>query len=170
MKQREIKFRLRSASNKIVGYEKWYIGERDEETGSYRAIPQWLYSKDYKYWNPQEIFHRHKDQFTGLLDKNGKEIWEGDIVLYPDTYIESVDVGVGMMPVAQTQENSFFPVEFKNGIFGLEIKKSELLSDGFYSIEEIARETSNVDLGDTLEVIGNIYENSGLLKVENKEE
>lgn len=84
-------------------------------------------------------------QFTGLTDKNGKKIFEGDIVKYEDTpasdyYRETVIVNRG------------------------EVK----FADGEYYVTE--RET--VTMGDLIyngtmecEVIGNIHDNPELLEV-----
>ena len=102
-------------------------------------------------------------QFTGLLDKNRKEIYEGDIIAYEDTESEYVDVEVGMMKVAETPLNSFAQVKFHNGYFGLDIQEGELFKyhKGIHSFEwweeQVGEEPS-------LEVIGNIYENEELLK------
>lgn len=99
-------------------------------------------------------------QYTGLLDKNKKEIYEGDILLVQDEYTEPVtDEGLG--PVEPS--NHLAPVIFKNGCFGIDIKETEnWFSKGFYAFE------SNLDdLGD-LEIIGNIYENKELLEVSNE--
>jgi len=78
-------------------------------------------------------------QFTGLLDKNGKEIYEGDIVEFFDD-----------MDVLRKE-----PVTFENGSFGFIIgwEQEEFL--GFNN------EWLNLD---ELEVIGNIYENPELLE------
>jgi uncharacterized phage protein (TIGR01671 family) len=100
-------------------------------------------------------------QFTGLKDKNGKEINEGDILLIPDDYTEVItDDGQGPTEPC----NHLSVVVFKEGAFGVEIiDPANIYRRGFHSMDFIHR-----DIGDSseelFEVIGNIYENPELLK------
>ena len=86
------------------------------------------------------------EQFTGLLDKNGKEIYEGDI-LRGYGYDGSAKDCLGK--VLWTR-----PVIFANGMFTTDDEKNEII--GYDILSKCRFE----------EVIGNIHDNPKLLKGE----
>lgn len=99
-------------------------------------------------------------QYTGLKDKNGKEIWEGDVVVLPDSEITPItDWGQG----PEEDMNHLSPVEFKDGCFGLNVlEDSRTFCKEFWSFDSIFN-GEGYKLED-LEIIGNIYENPELIK------
>lgn len=82
------------------------------------------------------------EQFTGLKDKNGKDIYEGDICSFASKTGKHTGV-----------------VEWSGDLasFGLRIVKNNFL----YTFSDL--DTMGVNL-DTLEVIGNIHENPELME------
>lgn len=97
-----------------------------------------IMTKDWENYREGEYFYENSQtliQFTGLLDKNGKEIYEGDIVQ---------DVVVKM-------KSAVVFTDYAN--FGL---KSNLKDNEYETIDPAFTETS-------IEIIGNIYENENLL-------
>ena len=87
-------------------------------------------------WNDYEVIPDTVGQFTGLLDKNGKEIYEGDIVAndFGNAYIVNMTV--------------------------------EWCTDGFWALHEIDGDDTMHFVADYLkeiEIIGNIHDNPELL-------
>jgi len=143
---RPIKFRLRNRQNQIVGYEKWYEGHWLIDEHRYDAYPRCLYCKANKNWTPDFIPHDFKEQFTGLLDKNGKEIYDGDIVLYSKSRDYQGYKGI---------------IGFFEG--GFRIYNS--LKEQYPRDIEIQTAFDRLQL----EVIGNIHDNPELLKSKGRE-
>ncbi len=86
-----------------------------------------------------EVDSNTAGQFSGLLDKNGKEIYEGDIVVYGG-HCKHV-------------------VEFKHGMFGYAVMGGWFIGYGGNS-----NFTFNpLDKSDEHEIIGNIHDNPELL-------
>jgi uncharacterized phage protein (TIGR01671 family) len=89
-------------------------------------------------------------QFTGLTDKNGREIYEGDIVRAKTVYHSVFNKNDSLFSIG-SQNGTFVFVNIKGSI-------ERQWSDGnneWYSIENI--ETFEI------EIIGNIHENPELL-------
>lgn len=89
-------------------------------------------------------------QYTGLHDKNGKEIFEGDIVRYTWDMLSDVNA---------TEK-------------GKKVRISKVFWSDWRVSWAIGKKSCNNDLfryvrnGNTVEVIGNIYENPDLLEAE----
>ena len=162
MNKRKIKFR---AWNKVWGMMS-LVDKIEFEEGKPVSVSVTIKATDFDHTDEWSDYEVGDDiilqQFTGLKDVNGVEIYEGDIILYPDTESEFIDVGIGGegVKVAETGINSFFPVEFKDGEFGINVNlNSEILYNGWYTLRMALEEVESI------EVIGNIYENPELLKV-----
>ena len=102
--------------------------------------------------NKKEIYYINSEtigQFTGLTDKNGKKIFEGDIVVTRYSNGEICSIG---------------DVQFDYGVFGAEWtahKKHKTMVGGWGQLHNLRR--FDDDIINHVEVIGNIYDNPELL-------
>jgi uncharacterized phage protein (TIGR01671 family) len=95
-------------------------------------------------WDELEV-----TQFTGVLDKNGKEIFEGDIVRHDYAVAPKEFPSGGIMVVGNETPDGM-------KIVGLEM--FDPVSSTTYTFD------ANTETQEDVEVLGNIYENPELLK------
>lgn len=131
---REIKFRAWDKDNKIMSRPLNVWEAKDMLTGVYLTHT----IRDPKDFLPELM------QYTGLKDKNGKEIWEGDLIRITST--PGKDAFRDNLP----DTNSIAKVFFKDGAFQTNFYNSllRIALPGNWQVE----------------VIRNIYENPELLK------
>lgn len=152
---REIKFRARERHNKVMGEVRIL--------DSVCQIVQVRYEKMYGMWEFKNI---KLMQFTGLQDKNGIDIYEGDILEIPQYAFSNI-------PEFYSKE----VISFEYGRFGFyknkrieDYKHVENFKD-LYSLFRKVKKNYVSNLGEVyeyeadFEVIGNIYENPELLEV-----
>ena len=168
---REIKFRGKDANGKwfFGDLHQWnngevYIGVHDDSW-----TDDGLHSQSYPTF--QEINPDTVGQFTGLLDKNGKEIYEGDIlhvIEYENIgFVELTSEEIEIFTIDELKgkiiDEYTTPIEFEEGAFLMSSSSEEKNhNDTFF----------NALFGDMhhshpifdFEVIGNIYDNLELLK------
>ena len=133
-----------------IKFRSW---DKKEKQMTYFTLEQLIDSIGFEYVIPENLIrlapipigdrnNKIRMQFTGLLDKNGKEIYEGDI-------LEVHRYGL--------EEKHRTVVRFESGGFILEDDFGEAVTIG-WAID------SWDDDGHKYSVIGNIHENSELLK------
>lgn len=133
---RTIKFRGYNRKNNI-----WLYGFYLQNRGQHFVCPDEFATG--KSWEDYEIDPETLGQFTGLFDKNGAEIYEGDIVSHP--YIDPIFRAI----VDESSVKS--KVAFHDGAFVINYDV-----DDFIFLDAFIREGH-------VEVVGNIHDNPELL-------
>lgn len=136
---RTIKFRGKKPSDGSWVYGSFVISEDLNAAIYYQVGRGSVKTMDYAYVDPDSV-----GQFTGLIDKNGKEIYEGDILA-----VEGIPFGV----VRWHEDGYFFIYDSTGGV---------ALNNTYRALGEMIRFFNRTEIA--YFVIGNIHDNPELWK------
>lgn len=128
---RTIKFR-----GKSILTDEWFYGDLVHSADKKRTA---ILVNDKESYDECEVDPETVGQFTGLMDKNGNEIYEGDIVKWSN----------GML----------YAVKFLDGMFYASVEEC---NEGIFGGFPMHRLTEYED--GRCEIVGNIHDNTELLK------
>lgn len=134
---REIKFRAwdkKTKTMRFVDAIEWNVADLDKQ--KITRVKLAFYKRPF--WRWRDIKDVILMQYTGLKDKHGEGIYEGDLICHP--FEAEYSMGI---------------VKINQGHWSIGNPKVE----GHYDLEELYE-----DDWAKCEIIGNIYENRGLLK------
>ena len=142
---RTIKFRGKKPTNGVWVYGSLVYSNEIDAAIYFQTVSGSVNSMEWVYVNPDTVC-----QFTGFLDKNGKEIYEGD-VLRSDEYPYSC--------IGDKERDNYYAVVYyceEGACFGIVMVKNPNssvagISDGI--LDDVEREKMK-----SFEVIGNIHE------------
>ena len=149
---REIKFRVWSPLNKKM----YKLGKIEFEYGLTTLFPECWQAYTNSALEPEAILL----QYTGLTDKNGKEIYEGDIVLVRNWSRKYTCSKCGHSENTDTTAIVSWQNEYTTGEYDDHYHSVARFSLKYNTSSEYALEDD-----DGLEVIGNIHENPELLEI-----
>jgi len=132
---REIKFRVWNKKEK-----KWMFGYDYPNLGGFSLLGEVVMMGELSSVPISELQNLEVMQYTGLKDKNGVEIYEGDIM------------------------------KDENGVIFKIFWSDDFYLPGFAKEPIIPPNLSAIGIGENWEVIGNIYQNPELLTPQTKEE
>lgn len=122
--------------------QKWLYGYYFVNRGLHFICPNGM-ANPLASWEDFVVEEESVGQCTGLKDKNGKEIWEGDIVGFPISLFYELDDDDDEFVTAK--------ISFTYGSFAVIYRGG---------LEKIFLQ----DLCDEIEVVGNTYQNKEILK------
>lgn len=152
-----------------------YIAENDEGW-----TDDGFHNDDFSGW--YKVLERTIGQNSGICDKNGNEIYEGDIIVFYElkSYCINPDCDYHLLGYGERIHKEIKVVRFEDGIFGVDDEYENIHSLAYLGewpyddkyMEELKKDsyfdTNGYDLNSIvgIEIIGNIHDNPELLRGE----